>query len=81
MKKLVSLFLALCMMLSLCSFAAADEQKVIKVWNDFGTSLSKDFDLWGVPISNFAMFYAGLEEFAAKNNATWVDAGKGLANL
>ncbi len=81
MKKLVSLVLSLCLLMSLCSFAAAEEKKVIKVWNDFGDNASKEFDVWGVPINNFAIFGAGLEEFAAKNNATWVSAGKGLANL
>ncbi len=70
MKKLVSLVLALCLLMSLCSFASAEEKKVIKVWNDFGTNLSKRFDLWGVPISNFAIFYAALEEYATNNNAT-----------
>ncbi len=62
MKKLVSLILALCLLLGICSFASADDKKVIEVWNDFGTNLSKRFDLWGVPISNFAIFYVALEE-------------------
>ncbi len=81
MKKLVSLVLALCMMLSLFSFANAEEGKVIKVWNDYTTNLGKPFDVWGMKINNFAVMYAALEEYAHNNGATWMDAGAKYTNL
>ncbi len=82
MKKLVSLFLAAVMLLSMATFATAEDDKPYKgqhllIWNDFGNNLIQSFDVWGQPVNAFAAAYAAIVEWCEANECTFTLVGKG----